>query len=134
MIRTIACIVALLTTLALTGCAPNRAGPAQFSSVARDRQSLFEHLDGEVAVVGKAENHSSRGVAVVLDDGTVVGVSELEQWRKKVRGKTVTVTGKLRRLATPDPASSAGTARELFLIEGARWRVGDKPPQDVRVR
>jgi hypothetical protein len=126
----------LLTVLPLAGggCASEHDATVPFASVARDRQQLFEHLDSEVAIVGKAEARKERGVTVLLDDGTRVGVPELDPWPKKVLGKTVTVTGKLRRLATPDPQTTDAQSVEIFLLEGARWRAGDKPPREVRTR
>ena len=48
-------LLLLLTLCLLPGCASDGDGPPQFNAVARDRQQLFEHLEGEVAVVGKAE-------------------------------------------------------------------------------
>ena len=130
--RAFAC---LLLAWLVVGCASSGEGSTAFTAVARDRQQLFEHLEGEVAIVGEAQISRDRGAVVVLDDQTAVGVSELDPWPRKVRGKTVTVAGRLRRLSTPpDPNNPQDTGRELFLLEGARWRAGDRPPEGVRTR
>ena len=129
------CVACLLLAMVVVGCTSEGEGPPAFTAVAREREQLFEHLEGEVAIVGEAQMSRDRGVVVVLDDETVVGVSELDPWPRRVRGGTVTVTGQLRRLATPpDPNDPKDTGREIFLLEGARWRRGDNPPEEVRTR
>lgn len=128
----------LLLGCLASGCAGEDGGVSRFSAVARDRAELFEHVGGEVAVIGTAQSSADRGAVVALEDGTLVGVSELDPWSKRASGRTVTVTGKLARLATPpdasDPTRPATAGREIFLLEGARWRLGDNPPRQVRTR
>jgi hypothetical protein len=51
-----------------------------------------------------------------------------------VRGRTVTVTGRLRRIVGPDPQTTGVMSPEVFVLEGARWRAGDNPPREVRPR
>ena len=128
----------LLIGWLMAGCSTGEEQTPPFKAVARDRTQLFEHLDGEVAVVGTAQVSEDRGPVVVLADGTSVGVPELSAWPEKTRGAKVTVTGRLTRLATSpeitDPTRPARPGREIFLLEGARWRPGDNPPRQVRTR
>lgn len=130
--------ICLLLGCLASACAGENGGGSQFSAVARGRPELFEHVGGEVAVIGTAQSREDRGAVVALEDGTLVGVAELDPWPRDARGRTVTVTGKLVRLATPpdasDPTRPATAGREIFLLEGARWRRGDNPPQHVRTR
>ena len=131
-------IVCLLIGCLAWGCAAGDERESPFRMVARDRPELFEHLDGEVAIVGTAQVSDDRGPVVILEDGTAVGVSEIGSWPKGISGKKVTVAGRLARLATAadvaDPTRPHVPGREIFLLEGARWRPGDHPPRQVRTR